>query len=445
MLLALSAAALASAHSPEPWSFIIVGDSRGPDNGVNSVILSEVAEETVSAGVDFLLFSGDLISGFYEVETQLSYWLSVMQPVYNAGIGVYVIRGNHEDGEFFPDISVWHETFSGNYALPGNGPPGEVNLTYSFVHKNAMVVGVDQYVDIFAANQPWLDAQLTANTHPHVFVFGHLPAYRALPRPCLDFYPERRDAFWRSLADAGARVYFAGHDHFYDHARIDDGDGNIENDLHQYIVGTAGARPYTWEPRYEGDNGAMTPVNVAHAETYGYVRVDVEGSDVTLTWIARHTNNLAITGVYAAAESWSYSVASLVLLSPNGGERLVAGGDNMIQWQRKAWAGTENVRLEYFDGSAWRAINSTPVAAHTGSYLWPTAHAQDSNKCLVRLSDWEDATVSDTSDAPFTVFHCRTALPADLNGDCYVDMQDLMLLAADWLKCGNVFDPACEL
>ena len=131
----------------EPWSFIITGDSRGYDDGVNETILTELADEIVNANVDFLLFSGDLVTGGGNNQIQLNKWLSVMQPVYQAGIGVYVVRGNHEDGNFFPDISIWHDTFSGDYAMQQNGPEGEVNLTWSLEHKNAFVVGIDEYIN----------------------------------------------------------------------------------------------------------------------------------------------------------------------------------------------------------------------------------------------------------------------------------------------------------
>jgi len=40
---------------------------------------------------------------------------------------------------------------------------------------------------------------------------------------------------------SGARAYLCGHDHGYAHARIDDGDGDYSNDVHQFVVGTAGA------------------------------------------------------------------------------------------------------------------------------------------------------------------------------------------------------------
>lgn len=45
--------------------------------------------------------------------------LSVMQPLYDAGVGVYPIRGNHED---CGPKAVWDNVFTGPYALPNNGP-----------------------------------------------------------------------------------------------------------------------------------------------------------------------------------------------------------------------------------------------------------------------------------------------------------------------------------
>ena len=39
---------------------------------------------------------------------------------------------------------------------------------------------------------------------------------------------------------------FAGHDHFYDRARIDDGNGDADNDVRQLIVGSNFFRCYGW-------------------------------------------------------------------------------------------------------------------------------------------------------------------------------------------------------
>jgi len=89
-----------TAFSQEPWKFIVTCDSRGNDNGINQVVLSELVTEIKSQGVDFVIFSGDLVSGYRAIDTdefeaQLRAWVEeIMKPLYDAGITVYVCRGN---------------------------------------------------------------------------------------------------------------------------------------------------------------------------------------------------------------------------------------------------------------------------------------------------------------------------------------------------------------
>ncbi len=291
------------------WKFIVTGDSRddGGGSGVNTVILSELATEIIDQGAEFVLLPGDLVNGYNSqaaLESQLLTWRNTMQPVYDAGIGVYPVRGNHDLGSP-AGVTAWNNVFSGAYSLPANGPAGEGNLTYSVSHENALILGLDEYVTSHRVNQTWLDAELAANTAPHVFAFGHEPAFKVRHSDCLDDYASERDTFWASLADAGGRSYFAGHDHLYDRARIDDGDGDPDDDLHQLIVGTAGAPVNSWSPPYDGNNSGMNPVQEYHAEEYGYVVVEIDDLDVSVTWWERTG-----VGVYEALDVWSYAAAN---------------------------------------------------------------------------------------------------------------------------------------
>jgi hypothetical protein len=285
-----------------PWQFIVTGDSRsdGRNNGVNVRILGELATEIVANNVDFVLVPGDLVNGYDDqptMQSQFNTWRKTMTPVYDAGIGVYPVRGNHDLGE--PEgAHAWNKLFD---YLPDNGPAGEKNLTYSFTHNNTLIIGVDQYIMENRVNQSWLDRQFAANTKPHIFVFGHEPAFQADHEDCLDDYPGARDRFWASIAKAGGRTYFCGHDHFYNHATVDD-DGNPANDVHQYIVGTAGAPLYRWSPPYKGDNGNYAVEKIHHARKHGYVLVEIDGLDATLTWMQRTG-----PGKYQPKETFSYT------------------------------------------------------------------------------------------------------------------------------------------
>jgi len=282
-----------------PWKFVAVGDSRGDFNGVNTPILAEIANEIVNQGADFVVFPGDLVNGGVAqttMQSQLTTWRNTMQPVYNAGIDVYAVRGNHDLGSP-AGVTAWNAVLP---ELPDNGPAGEQNLTYSVTHNNALVIGLDQYVASHRVNQTWLDAQLATNTQPHVFVFAHEPAFKVDHADCMDDYTANRDAFWASIENAGGRTYFTGHDHFYDHARVD-GDGDPSNDIHQFVVGTAGAPLRDWTLPYNGSNSGMTVSQVYHAKQYGYLVGEIDGLNATLTWMERTG-----AGAYVAQESWSY-------------------------------------------------------------------------------------------------------------------------------------------
>ena len=321
----------------EPWRFVITCDSRGGlTTGVNDPALREMVQETLRRNAEFLVFAGDLVYGAgvppSQFETQLWNWVALVRPLYQAGVGVYVCRGNHEIGDMWRAEPNEPPNPTDNYALrwlnvfgsdehpelklPDNGPAGEKYMSYTVAHKNVLVVALDEYAGtwhhaVHSVNQSWLDAQLRANTRPHVFAFGHEPAFRTYHADCLDAYPDRRDTFWRSLASAGARMYTCGHDHYYDHARVQDGDGNPDNDIHQLIVATAGAPFYSWTPPYRGDNGDFRPLQLYHVEQrWGYIVVEINDLNATLTWMERQNSASAPPGVYQPKEVWTYTAAT---------------------------------------------------------------------------------------------------------------------------------------
>lgn len=301
-----------AAHAAEhSWRFIVTGDSRsnGEHNGVNVPILTEIANEIVKRDVDFVLLSGDLVVGSPEqekIQSQLTTWMDVMKPVYDAGIGVYPIRGNHDTGgtKMSADSTAWNNIFTGPFALPDNGPQNEKNLTYSFTHKNSLIIGLEQYGhETHTINQDWFEKQLAENKKPHIFVYGHAPAFEVHHKDCLDDHPEKRDDFITALQNAGGRLYFAGHDHFYDHAFANN-DFYPDNDIHQFIVGTAGAplRNKNFDTPYPGQNTSYSLTNLNYASKFGYIIVSINGLEVTTIWMERNDD-----GKYKPAEVWGYT------------------------------------------------------------------------------------------------------------------------------------------
>jgi hypothetical protein len=128
-------------------------------------------------------------------------------------------------------------------------------------------------------------------------------------------------------------------------------------------------------------------------------------------------------------------------LQPNGAERIVASRVFPVRWKTTDGVEIARVAIEYSAdaGVSWELIDEVD---NTGGYEW-VAPAVDSSNCLIRVSDAQDPSMHDTSDATFSVFKCHAKLRADLNGDCRVDFADLAILMGEWLACGNPLDPAC--
>ena len=91
------------------------------------------------------------------------------------------------------------------------------------------------------------------------------------------------------------------------------------------------------------------------------------------------------------------------VLSPNGGEKLVARSTHPITWQTMGTI--NNVRLEYTtDGVNWSFIGT---AVNTGTYNWTTPDIK-STHVRVRISDVDDNTTMDISDADLSLVYATT-------------------------------------
>ncbi|WP_257459343.1 lamin tail domain-containing protein [Archangium lipolyticum] len=93
------------------------------------------------------------------------------------------------------------------------------------------------------------------------------------------------------------------------------------------------------------------------------------------------------------------TTASITVTSPNGGESWVGGSSRAITWTA---SGVTNVKVEYtLNGSTWTPLTSS-TSASTGSYTW-TVPSSATTTARVRVSDASDSTVTDTSNAAFTI------------------------------------------
>jgi len=273
--------------------FMVVGDLHhsSPSSDLSQSMLYELTLAAIKEEVDFVFFTGDLGLKVFESpsveDSVLKDWRFALDTLLDHNIRVYACRGNVDTG----GREVWDSLFLGIYSFPMNGPEMEKNLTYAIVYDNLLFVSLDQYTDAHKINQLWLDSLLSTTTREHIFAAGHEPAFKLLNPNCMDKFPEERNRFWESLTDAGAKVYFSGHDHFYDHVIMVDGDSNPDNDLHQVIAGTGGGSIFS-DSEYNGDNGRWTPERQFHEGEFGYVLVELNGAEVEMTWKHRISQNI---------------------------------------------------------------------------------------------------------------------------------------------------------
>lgn len=298
---------------------IVAGDGRSDPgakpprsedvNGINTLITGEIVQAVLAEKASALLWTGDLVLGNtsdrQKHKSQLEDWVKIVQPLWNHGMKVFPVRGNHE--QMSKDSgSVWREIFTGNRGLPQNGPEGAKDLTYWVEMDNVLILGIDQYAyapETVPLN--WLKETLAAHKKPHIFAFGHEMAFMAgHHKDNLSVNAKNRDDFMNTLIRAGSKAYFSGHDHFYDHLIATSSAGVI----HQYVAGTAGAPRYSFDGYTQANPGWET-VPVLHLPktqddpmVFGYLVIEIDGPNATITFKGR-----TAPGKFESLDTWGYT------------------------------------------------------------------------------------------------------------------------------------------
>ena len=292
------------------WKFIYVADVQSgltPSNAVNTNVCVHMARQIVRESPDLFLLPGDLVYGNTNVDvpTMLAeyvQWSNAFSAVYAAGIPIYPVRGNHELTGDDTNATAYLTVFGAS--VPNNGPAGEVGLTYSFVHNNALFICLDEYKYPHQVNQPWLDSQLASNRYAHIFVFGHEPAVQTDAPTCLAIENAKRDLFLKSITDAGCRMYLCGHDHLYNRGRLFPRSGGS---IMQVVCGSGGAPFSTWSGIYGQDFHEQAMGSNCYSSTFtiGYVLITVSNFNVKLEW--KRSTDLETWTTY---DTYSYQVTN---------------------------------------------------------------------------------------------------------------------------------------
>ncbi len=275
-------------HCPaDEWKFVAVADSRGDDNGINSGVLSDIKNQIIAEGdVQFVIYPGDMTGqGSWGEE---DYFKNLfINPLKEANIDFYGVAGNHEyyQGDFgnFTDLN------------PNNGPNGD-GRTFSVAHNNALIVGIG-WLKYDLELEHWLKPQVLKHNKQHVFSMSHATLWNVYHTEYeATFWQNERDEFINWMTSYGGRAHFTGHDHFYNHSKVTASSGY---EMHQFVVGTAGAPYYDFDSWNYGRGDAQ---KVSHKKTHGYSTISVNGNKVTI-----HFKELTGSGV-SIMDTYEYMV-----------------------------------------------------------------------------------------------------------------------------------------
>jgi len=314
----------------DSFTFAVMSDNHvypGGFGGVDSpAITTDIVNDIISQKANIVFSAGDEVAGvedsYTDFASQLTYYKTIVStPLSNAGIAFYPIPGNHEyknnsSGAWGDTLPTWNSAFP---SLPQNGPTGEVGGTYYVTYNNSLFILLDEYATGFGTdtkvNQAWLNSITAVKKRQHLFVFGHSPAFQidTYTTSMLGQNPSLRDAFWSSLENAKADIYFSGHLHKFDFAAVT---GVSTHTTYQCVDGVTGSHiispetsqnypsnePRTLNVLFDNYNdGESTSCATSHHCAFGYTLVNVVGSTVTVKYRERTG-----AGTFVTAYSYTY-------------------------------------------------------------------------------------------------------------------------------------------
>jgi hypothetical protein len=418
-------AELAAADTSGPWKFGVMADTQWLANvdGLNPCscavgIINLVNQQFINQGVKFVIQVGDLVdtetdgyNGHSSVRTMPTR-AGAAQALYDAGIGFFPLRGNHESSrtaatEFqtlYPQArglgNTWGAT---NFASPGT-IPGLNGLTYSFDFNNVRFVLLDQFVrtDNTATDAnsaildqlSWVDSTLSGRTTgTHAFVLGHKNLVGQNHTDVLTganpgANPTQRNAYISSLQNNGVRYTIGGHDHMHHRSIVTSPDGTAS--VKQLIASSNSYKFYT-----PGANAGGGLYNDAHYDsptrenplaqelyTIGYYIFTVDGPKLTVDFYSTSAgiNYSSVSGGitvtptttnFVKRETWGYSL--------NGREFVVAEGGTYTGIS-DTWGGTTGKIIAGTNGNTSTDYVARPLAkaVNTG-WAVPTLSTTASN------------------------------------------------------------------
>jgi len=344
-----------TAVAAAPWKFGVMSDTQwtgvpadqvNNPNNVSVSIINQINPQFINAGVKFVVQVGDLTENGAPADVDVR--AAAATNLYNAGIGFFPLRGNHESGATaarqvtndFPQTQGLganvHEAV--NFTSASSALAG---LSYAFDYRNTRMVLLDQFTrldgsgsavnDAMVDQVPWVGATLSNRlAGTHAFVFSHKNLIGENHVDCLfganpSANTNAQNQFIGALAGAGVRYTLSGHDHVFQRSMIASPDGL--SSVEEIICGSDSSKFYTPASTnsFAGQKFRETSmVQDLYRITY-YVGT-VDGPRFTMDYFASDEtfpsgNSPAVTPTlhFNKRETFGYSLNGKRFLVPQGG------------------------------------------------------------------------------------------------------------------------------
>ena len=266
--------------------FIIFGDSKGKDNGINKKVLNSLmkASSKLDPPAQFIVICGDSVAGGKDssiLKRQLNDFKSIICK-YHGNIRLLPVIGNHEVN-IVPKNDLYEKEFKNFYDDMINDDTSLLNhnkTVYYTDFENIRLIILNSfhypYTHIVSQEQIYWLKEICKDCTKKKILFVHSPLFPtgAHLGHCLDLYPDKRDILLAALIESKIDLVISGHEHNYSRRVI----SNINNNkyLMQVITGGGGDK---LKDKYKRKDGIIIqPIPKFH-----YIIADSSSEEILFT------------------------------------------------------------------------------------------------------------------------------------------------------------------
>jgi predicted phosphodiesterase len=247
-----------------PFSFVVVGDSRGGVQQHRRVV-QRMSQEVP----DFVLGTGDMVDEGFR-QDQWQEFFDVENAMFRDNV-YFPALGNHDRQGRGRTADSYRAFFS----VPENGGDSERYYAFTYGSSRFLVLDSNAYSFALTDQTAWIERELIAARQDrqirHVFVVMHHPPFSVSLHGGASDLRER----WTPLFEQyDVSAVFSGHDHVYSRAE--------HNNVTYFVTGGGGAPLYPRRPKSH-------PIDVAAVKKFErvlhYLRVTVTGNRLEVSAI----------------------------------------------------------------------------------------------------------------------------------------------------------------